>query len=74
MLIKEENIVLQKLAAISECFFSLDKWLYKHAVPYQPKSGPPPKCLQGPPNGDLSKKFSTLCYISRPNGVQNKRS
>ena len=25
MLIKEENIVLQKLAGISECFFSLDK-------------------------------------------------
>jgi len=25
----------------------------KDAVPYQPNSGPPPKCLQGPPNCDL---------------------
>ena len=28
------------------------------------------KCLQGPGNGDLQNKFSTLCYISRLNGLQ----
>jgi len=30
----------------------------------------PQKCLQGPPNGGLQKMFSTLCYISRRNGLQ----
>ena len=33
----------------------------------------PPKCLQGPPWWWFIKTFSTLCYISRPNGLQNKK-
>jgi len=31
-----------------------------------------PNLNNGPPNGDNKKTFTTLCYISRPNGLQNK--
>jgi len=31
----------------------------------------PQKVYKGPPNRDLQKKVM-LCYISRPNGLQNK--
>jgi len=41
------------------------------AVPYQPNSGPPKDIYKVPLMVIYEKTFSTLCYISRPNGLQN---